>query len=68
MLKIIDNPDTELKEIAETALQEMQKQYGKRYCPCGLQQIDDYVCPCKVFREQDYEGECNCGRYKKVNK
>ena len=68
MFKIIDNPDTELREIAEKALQEMKNKYGKRYCPCGLEQIDENICPCEDFKNQDWEGECNCGRYEKVKK
>ena len=40
--------------------------YGKRYCPCGLEKTDDMVCPCEAFRKMDEEGECNCGRYDKI--
>lgn len=67
MLKIIDNPDIEAKNIAEKSLQRMQQIYGQRYCPCALEQGPDTLCICKKFREQDYEGECHCGRYKKVD-
>lgn len=65
-LKIIDNPDTEMKETAEAALKEMKRKYGKRYCPCSFLRIDSFVCPCQDFRESECEGECNCGRYKKI--
>ena len=66
MLKIIDNPDTELRDIAETKLQAMKEKYGKRYCPCAFEQTQDTLCPCKSFREQLEPGECHCGRYFKT--
>jgi hypothetical protein len=33
------------------------------YCPCAIVKSPDTLCPCKDFREQDYEGECHCGRF-----
>lgn len=66
MLKIIDNPMIKDKEEAEKALRDMEKKYGKRYCPCALRQEDDTICICKQFREQDVPGECHCGRYVKI--
>lgn len=43
-------------------LDEMEKKYGKRYCPCVLHKNhnDDTVCPCKEYRES---GRCRCGLY-----
>lgn len=35
------------------------------YCPCAIERTEDTLCMCKEFREQT-EGECHCGRYKKV--
>lgn len=35
------------------------------YCPCAIERTEDALCMCKEFREQT-EGECHCGRYKKV--
>ena len=35
------------------------------YCPCAIEKNEDTRCICKEFREMD-EGECHCGRYKKV--
>lgn len=63
--KIIDNPDEELRNEAERQLKDNKEKYGKRYCPCSLEQTNDWICPCKMFREQTYEGECHCGRYYK---
>ena len=68
MFEIIDNPDKELRDEAENQLRKNQEQYGKRYCPCALDQTPEWVCPCKVFREQITEGECHCGRYFKKHK
>ena len=62
-LKIIDNPDIELRDEAERQLKENKEKYGKRYCPCALQHTEEWICMCKDFREQDFEGECHCGRY-----
>lgn len=36
------------------------------YCPCVTIQNDDTKCMCRAFKEQDYEGECHCGLYVKV--
>jgi len=33
------------------------------YCPCLLEKTEDTKCICKEFREQNYPGECHCGRY-----
>ena len=66
MLKIIDNRDTDLLEIAKQQLQEQREKYGKAYCPCSFIKSQDWVCPCKKFREQAEPGECNCGRYEKI--
>jgi len=66
MLKIVNNPDEELREEAERQLNENKEKYGKRYCPCSFDKTEEWVCPCKKFREQDYPGECNCGRYSKI--
>ena len=37
------------------------------YCPCVTIHNEDTKCMCKSFREQDFEGECHCGLYVKVN-
>lgn len=66
MLKIVLNDDIELVEETNRQLKVMKEKYGKPYCPCGLSQTEDLVCMCKAFREQNYAGECNCGKYKKV--
>lgn len=65
MFTIIDNPDIDLRLEAEKQLGENKIKYGKRYCPCSLEQTEEWLCPCKEFREQNYEGECHCGRYYK---
>lgn len=66
MFKIIPNRDEELANEAEKHLKEMKEKYGVRYCPCALERNEDTVCICKEFREQDFPGECHCGRYEKI--
>lgn len=66
MYKIILNRDKELAEEAERQLKEMKEKYGERYCPCALEHSIDTICMCKAFREQDYPGECYCGKYEKI--
>ena len=61
MLKIFKNPDTEIYEDVTKAVQD-----NNGYCPCMITKTADTKCPCKEFREQDFEGECHCGRYCKV--
>lgn len=54
-MRIIEiNPD--FGELVET---------NDGYCPCAIEKTEDTRCMCKEFREQT-EGECHCGRYKKV--
>ena len=35
------------------------------YCPCKLIKNEDTKCMCKEFREQQQEGLCHCGLYRK---
>ena len=35
------------------------------YCPCKLIKNEDTKCMCKEFREQQEEGLCHCGLYRK---
>lgn len=63
MLKIIMNPDKEIVRIIDEAL---QKNGG--FCPCKLEKTKDTKCICKEFREQDFPGECHCGRFIKIEK
>lgn len=62
MLKIIKNPNVEIYENVTKAVQENQG-----YCPCMITKTADTKCPCKEFREQNFAGECHCGRYLKIN-
>lgn len=63
-LKIIKNPNEEIVNEIKIKLKETSGN-----CPCVLPPFwnKDTKCPCKKFREQDYEGECCCGLYIKVN-
>lgn len=62
-LKIIKNPDVVIYEEVTKAVKD-----NNGYCPCELIKNQNTKCPCKDFREQKNEGECHCGRYKKVSK
>ena len=63
MLKIIKNPDEKtFKEV----LNKVKNNDG--FCPCKIEHTPDTKCMCKEFREQNDEGLCHCGLYKKVNK
>ncbi len=59
--KIIPNPDKEVYlEITNDVLA------NNDYCPCMAVKNNDTKCICKTFREQEYEGECHCGRFIKI--
>ena len=60
-MKIILNSDKKL--VAEINA-ELKENGG--YCPCVLEQTPDTKCMCKAFREQDYPGECHCGKFVKI--
>lgn len=64
-MKIVKSDDLELVEEIERKLEENREKYGKRYCPCRLDNTDDTVCMCKEFRDQE-SGECHCGLYVKM--
>jgi hypothetical protein len=60
-LKIIKNPNImKYHEITEAVIN------NSGYCPCMIEKDDSTKCICKEFREQDYVGECHCGRYLKI--
>ena len=52
------------KELVSLVKSKLKQNEG--YCPCQLLKNEDTKCPCKKFREQNYEGECHCGLYRKV--
>ena len=55
------NPDVEyVKEIRKNL------KANSGYCPCRLEKNKDTKCMCKEFREQEAEGFCHCGLYRKV--
>lgn len=61
MLKIVENPDVEkYNDITKTVIN------NNGYCPCELMKSSDTKCICKSFKEQNYSGECHCGRYIKI--
>ena len=64
VIKNTDDPEL-LAEI------ERQLKENNGYCPCRPQKTAETRCICKEFREQladdDFEGECHCGRFIKVN-
>lgn len=59
-MKIRPNPDRELFEAIRDKVRE-----NDGYCPCALEKSEDTKCPCKEFREQQTEGLCHCGLYRK---
>ena len=62
MLKIVKNPDDSVYQEITQAVKD-----NDGYYPCMINKTADTKCPCKEFREQDFEGECHCGRYLKIN-
>ncbi len=61
MLKIVENPDVKkYNDITKTVIN------NGGYCPCELIKSSDTKCICKSFKEQNYSGECHCGRYIKI--
>lgn len=61
MLKIVKGESYEEMTLAV-------KGTGHNQCPCVPKYAwsKDTVCVCKEFREQEVEGHCHCGRYKKI--
>ena len=66
-MRVIKNPDIELVKDIERSLNGMKEQYGEYYCPCAFIRTPDTICMCKEFREQNYPGECHCGRFIKID-
>ena len=61
-MKIVVNTDQELVDNVRAMLK-----LNNGYCPCVTVRNKDTKCMCKNFREQEFEGECHCGLYVKVN-
>jgi len=61
ILKIIKNPNNEIYKSVTQAVKD-----NSGYCPCLIQKNENSKCMCKDFREQNYKGECHCGRYVKI--
>jgi hypothetical protein len=62
-LIIKPNPDKEKYDLMTQAVIN-----NEGYCPCIPIKSDESKCICKDFREQNYAGECHCGRFVKVKK
>jgi ferredoxin-thioredoxin reductase catalytic subunit len=60
------NPNKELVFGILRGLLLNEKRYGKRYCPCRIEKIEENVCPCKWMKEEiEKEGRCHCGLFVK---
>lgn len=60
-MKIILNPDKEMREMAQKAVKD-----NEGYCPCRAEKTADTKCMCKWFRESKEEGFCHCGLYERI--
>ena len=61
MLNIKLNED---KNVVEEIRQALKNNEG--YCPCRILRTPDNKCMCKEFRDQQTEGLCHCGLYRKI--
>lgn len=61
MLKIKLNEDNAVVEEIRQALKN-----NEGYCPCRILRTPDNKCMCKEFRDQQTEGLCHCGLYRKI--
>jgi hypothetical protein len=41
---------------------------NKGYCVCSLRKTKDTICICTEFKQSNKEGECHCGRFRKIQK
>jgi hypothetical protein len=62
-MKVVISEDAERVAELRKSLKE-----NNGYCPCEFEKTEDTKCMCKTFREQQTEGYCHCGLYKKVKK
>jgi ferredoxin-thioredoxin reductase catalytic chain len=51
------NQDNEIVKLIFQGLINNSEKYGRYYCPCKLQKIDDNICICKDMRENK---KCCC--------
>lgn len=54
------NPDKKMAETAIKGIVHNKKKYGKYYCICKLERIQDNVCMCKSVRSSE---SCTCGLF-----
>lgn len=57
------NPETKIAQTIINALNKTIKTYGKMYCPCKINKVEENLCPCKEFRENPDMKKCYCGLY-----
>lgn len=65
-MKVELTNNEELVNLVKSGLANNKAKFGKRYCPCRLEHIDDTICFCKEFREQPVGSTCHCGIYIKT--
>lgn len=55
------------KKVVDAIMKGLKRRGG--YCPCRLEDKEEYRCMCKEFQAQiadpDYEGYCHCKLYYK---
>lgn len=52
--------DSVHKELIQEGLSMKKSKFGKRYCPCKVENIDENVCPCVEYKTTDH---CHCGLF-----
>lgn len=61
-MRVEVNPDKDIEQEVRSALKA-----NDGYCPCEFEKKPETKCMCKAFKEQETEGYCHCGLYRKVS-
>ncbi|ODS35483.1 hypothetical protein BEH94_06520 [Candidatus Altiarchaeales archaeon WOR_SM1_SCG] len=55
------NPKDKVLSVVIEGLIAKQEKFGKRYCPCRIQRIQENICPCVYHKDEiKKDGECHC--------
>ena len=55
------NPDDKILDVVIKGLLAQEEKFGKRYCPCRVQNTQENICPCIYHKDEiKKDGACHC--------
>lgn len=55
------NPEEKVVDMVVNGLIMKEEKFGKKYCPCRLENVPENVCPCVYHKDEvEKDGQCHC--------